>query len=104
MGTDYSGGMLVGAHGTYVSDTLQGLADNGEYEGGVYGLVEELGLEVFAEYYDAHLECSYIGFPVDTITVSSMNQKWLKDIQLLAEEFKELTGVDASLIGAQNIY
>ena len=92
MGIDYDGGMLVGARRSKLND----VPDELWYED---------GMAVYAERYDGegHGYC-HIGFEIDNIPVSQINEEWLNNIRTLAEKFKEITGVEAELIGCQNIW
>jgi hypothetical protein len=115
MGIDYDGGMLVGCHGAEFSvlsdcpehyfddicleegESIEDLDDNEVMEG--------LGLESYAEYYDADIDCSYVGFPIGNVEVHSEDfEEWLADVKVKASEFEEITGIKAKLIGCQRIW
>jgi len=97
MGIHYSGGMLVGAHGSRISAPEDYEDTEGEW-------AEDCGLEIYGEHCGAEWGTSFIGFAVDNILVSQMDGEWLDEIKKLALEFEKLTGVEARLIGAQNIF
>lgn len=92
MGIDFSGGLLIGAHYSKLND----VPDDKWYEE---------GMSTYAEHYDSEGDgyCN-IGFEIDNIPVSQMNEEWFTEIRELAAKFKELTGVEAELIGCQNIW
>lgn len=98
MGIDISGGMFVGAH----YDDIEFDEDNEE------GLdfmdwVEEQGFDIYSPWYDAGYENCYLGFAITRAKVSDMNEEWLANIKRIADEFKEITGADAWLIGMQDV-
>lgn len=98
MGIDISGGMFVGAH----YDDIEFDEDN--EEGLNFGdWVEEQGLDIYSPWYDAEYECCYFGFAITRAKVSDMNEEWLANIKRIADEFKEITGADAWLIGMQDV-
>jgi len=96
MGIDYSGSMIVGRHGSNF-DIPEEIED-------IYDWLEENKLEQLCDHYDAGFSDSYFGFLVRDIEVSKINEDWIKMINDLADEFHKLTGLEAMLIGSQNIY
>lgn len=93
MSAEIEGGIIVGCHG----GKLKGIVD-------VHDFCEEHNLKVMSEIYDADIDMSYVGFEVEQIKTSEINQKWLDNIKELGVKFKTLTGQEASLIGTQNVY
>jgi hypothetical protein len=96
MGFDYSGGMIVGNSGDQIIIPE-------EFESDPCDWVEQNGMVIMNLYYDADMENSIVGFTVDDIKVEYIDDKWLENIRGLAKKFETLTGVNASLIGTQNI-
>lgn len=98
MGIDISGGMFVGAHYNDIEfdeDNEEGLE--------FYEWAEEQGLDKFSPGYDAPSERCYFGFAISDVKVSDMDEEWLANIKRVADEFKEITGADAWLIGMQDV-
>ena len=65
--------------------------------------VEEQGLDIYSPWYDVGYENCYFGFAITRAKVSDMNEEWLANIKRIADEFKEITGADAWLIGMQDV-
>jgi len=96
MGIDYSGGMIVGENGSEIPEP------------------EDISLSEWAEdndmtsyslHYDADDDSCIYGFEVPNVLVSDIDGTWwLEDVKAKAAKFKMLTGLDARLIGTQNIY
>ena len=97
MGIDISGGMIVGANADDIS--VPECVDCDLYE-----YAEEHGMERFSKHYDADDSYCVYGFTVSDVSVDDINQEWLNKIKNLGEKFKDLTGVDAELIGMQNVW
>ena len=97
MGIDIEGGMMVGRHGTEMSAP-------DDYEDEFFEWVEEVGMSGYAEYYDADSDNSFYGFNIADVPVSEMDGKWRKDLNEKAAKFKELTGLEAHLIGTQQVW
>lgn len=113
MGIDYSGGMIVGANAATVEgqvyfededgDSLYGSKGEGYEE--FYEWYEMQGMGTMSLRYDAGTDSQIVGFTVDDIEVlSDKFPAWLGDVKKKALKFKELTGIDAKLIGTQNIW
>lgn len=96
MGLSYSGSMIIGARGDCI-DCPEGFEDD------LDEWAEEVGLSYMSEHYDADIDCRIYGFKIPDIKTDDMDYKWIDMVKLKAEEFKKLTGVDAMLIGTQNI-
>lgn len=97
MGIDYDGGMIVGACG---DDMLDCVPEGMEF----YEWAQDNGLESMAMYYDADSSDCYYGYTVDDVPVPDIEGEWLTDVKAKAAKFKELTGMDALLIGSQDIW
>lgn len=98
MGVDYSGGMIVGCSPDEIS------YDEEEFECG-WEYAEEHDMSCYSLWYDADESGQVWGFTVDDVTVLSDEfDDWVSMVKLKAEEFEEITGVKARLIGMQNIY
>lgn len=113
MGMDYSGGMIVGANAATVEDQVYFededgrplYGSNGEAYEEFYEWYEEVGMRTMSLRYDADSDNQILGFEVDDIEVLSEKfPAWLEDVKSKALKFKELTGIDAELIGTQNIW
>lgn len=92
MGTSYNGGMIVGAAG----DDLNVPDELDDWEG--------LGIISMGLYPGADEDDCYYGFKVPNVLVSDINRGWFIKILSLSEKFKEIMGVEASLIGTQDIF
>lgn len=97
MGIDIEGGMLVGRHGSELS-----VPD--DYEEDMNEWVEGVGMESFPEHYDADEDCSFYGFAIPDVAVADMDDDWRDNLNEKAVKFKELTGLDAFLIGTQRVW
>lgn len=95
MGMDISGGMIVGALG---SD----LTVPEEYDGALYEWLEDLGFDRMSQWYDCGPDNCYYGITMPDVEVGYMDP-WVRHVKKAAIKFKELTGVDAQLIGTQDI-
>lgn len=102
MGIDYDGGMIVG-------EVMSNIQIPDEYES-MYGyylyLEDEHDMYSMHPYYDADVEDWAIGFQVPDVKMSDVygDSAWYCDLKYKAKQFKDLTGVEARLIGTQNIY
>lgn len=95
MGISYSGGMIVGCS-----------ADNIGYDdGGTYEFLEQYDLEAYSLWYDADTDGQVWGFAVKDVTILSDEfDDWVNMVKRKAQEFEEITGEKAMLIGMQDIY
>lgn len=96
MGIDIDGGMIVGAHGSDLPWNPDSDLHPGDW-------VESMGMVTLCEYYDGGFDNSFFGFHVRPMKVSEMDDAWLYEIKDMAREFENITGVDAYLIGAQDV-
>lgn len=100
MSIDIVGGMIVGACVKSVSDSLNWDEDFDHNK-----WAEELGMTIFSESFDCDFDEKVMGFPVrDIDPLSQEFHKWQLDVKVNAENFFELTGVKAKLIGMQDVY
>ena len=97
MGIDYDGGMIVGIGGSEISVPEEFLDDLHEW-------AEEQNMDNMSPYYDCPTEDRIFGFNVKDVLVKDMDEEWLADVKAKADKFKKLTGLDAMLIGIQNIW
>lgn len=98
MGVDYSGGMIVGRAAEDIP------YDDEEFECG-WEYAEAHDMSVYSLWYDADTSGQVWGFTVGDVTVLSDEfDDWLSIVKRKAEEFEEITGTKAQLIGMQNIY
>lgn len=105
MGVVIDGGMIVGASGCDL--TLPEKPDHVEleYDWDIsWWLCEEHDMDRQAEYFDADPESIHYGYSIPDVRVEDMDEAWLQNIKDLAAKFKEITGVDAYLIGAQDVW
>ena len=65
---------------------------------------EELGMVYLAPHYDAGLEECFCGFAVEDILYEDISPLWATHLKELAESFKQITGRDAQLVGAANVF
>lgn len=99
MGIDYDGKLLVGGDYDDVSaavDKYTGDEDMCKYE-----VLEELGLSYASPYFDCDISECYIGFEFPDTPLA---EGWHKAFEDAAAKWKELTGVDAKIMGVQNIW
>lgn len=96
MGIDYDGRMIVGALGNEIE-----IPDEFEY---LYEFAEEHDMITMSLYYDADEQDQYIGFEIDDILVSKIDDAWISMLKTLAEKFETITGTPAKLVGTQNIW
>ena len=97
MGIDIEGGMIVGRLG---KDMQSCSGDMSLYE----WAVEENEMDSFSMYYDAGEDYQYFGFEVKDVNVDDIEGEWLEDVKEKSKRFKDLTGLDAKLIGSQNVW
>lgn len=70
----------------------------------IAGYAYENDLEYCSPTYDSNTEYWILGFEVDSIKVSDLDMAWVNDCRHKSDMFKELSGVDAELIGAVDIF
>lgn len=97
MGIDVSGGMIVGVHGSKLNEDQRKL---------FWELYNEDNINLYAEYFDADLDGCYVGYSVPDLDFSNGDAYagWLHMVHGYAAQFKVAFGLDASLIGCQNVY
>ena len=96
MGIDIDGRMIVGASGSDVYNAVD-VDDYLEW-------AEEECLCVCPAFYDAGFERSMVGFEVKAIDPNDPEfLDWLANVVALSKDFKELTGLDAMLMGTQDV-
>ena len=89
-------GIFVGALGSDI-DVPNGCED------ALYEWAEDNEMDSLSQYYDCDEDYRYYGFTVSDVPVNEMDVGWVDDVKKKAAKFKELTGVDAQLIGSQYI-
>lgn len=105
MGIDYSGGMIVGASGDELSVPEDYVSEyTPDEELALYEWAEEVGLDSFSKWYDAGDDGKVYGFTIQSRWRESELDELMKEVKQKMLEFKELTGVEAMLIGMQDIY
>ena len=97
MGIEYNGGMIVGELGPKLNP-------HDDYETDLDEWAAKHDLDRMSPYFDADSEECYFGFSVKDVPVSEIKGEWLADVEEKAKKFKKLTGVDARLIGTQDIW
>lgn len=112
MGIDISGGMIVGANAIKVKNAvtmnddeceMYGVAGNFHEE--FYEWYEGEDMTAYSFHYDACEDSQVLGFTVDDINpLSDDFKEWSDNVVKLAVKFKELTGIEAELIGMQNVW
>lgn len=112
MGIDISGGMIVGANAaevetavTVAQDDCEMFGTEGNYYEEFYQWYEGVGMEIYSFYYDADARSQVVGFTVADVEPLSENfDKWVSEVRTMAQDFEDMTGVKASLIGMQNVW
>lgn len=99
MGIDYDGGMIVGNY--YDKIDYDRIPDDLDDD---YEWLEDQGMSYMSPYYDCLRSECIIGFKIDDIDVNEMNEEWFNMIKEKAKKFKDITGIDAKLIGTQDIW
>lgn len=97
MGLNYSGGMIVGASGQEI-----GVPDS--WEGSLLEWVDDNDMDHMSKCIGADDASTYYGFMVSDVQVKHIRGEWLDDVEAKSKKFKKLTGVEADLIGSQDIY
>ena len=98
MGINIDGGMIVGVHGSELSEEQKEL---------FWELYNEDNIDLYAEYFDADLDGCYVGYSVPDLDLSSGEgniTEWWHSVRCYAVQFKVAFGLDANLIGCQNVY
>lgn len=96
MGVDIGGAMIVGALGCDLSVPP-------DYEDNIYGWTDDHGMDNMPTDYNCLSEDVYFGFIVQDVAIKDIEGEWLDDVKQKALEFKNITGVEATLIGTQSI-
>ena len=112
MGIDIGGGMIVGANASEVKsavfvedDDCEMYGVEGNYYEEFYEWYESEDMSTYSYYYDADSDSQVLGYTVEDIDpLSDEFDLWVEDVKQKAEKFYELTGVDAELIGKQNVW
>ena len=88
--------MIVGRWG----ETLQAQTDIDD----IYDfLVEDNEMDCVSTYYDCPVEHMVMGYFIENVTVDDDMNKWLNTVKAKAEKFKEITGLDAELMGLADV-
>jgi|SRR5690554_3371646 len=101
MGIDYDGKLLVGGHYEDVSNIVDDKIQEDEYNEDRYQVLDELDLSYASPYFDCDLTECYVGFEFPD---TPFTEGWHKQFEDAAVKWKELTGVDAKIMGVQNIW
>lgn len=101
MGIDIDGGIIVGADGDALLKVLKALDDE---DRDLNEWTEDHEMERYSPWFDAYSEDCYFGFCMPNVMVNEMNDTWMIELYQKAEKFKEITGLDAELIGMQNVW
>lgn len=97
MSIDIDGGMIVGELASKVKKP-------DDYHGYYSEWIEIMGMERYSLWYDSGVNGWVVGFPVEDVDISEISGDWLLHVKGLAAKFKTLTGVQARLIGCQNVW
>lgn len=107
MGIDYDGGIIIGADACdlsvpedYIKEHLGDYGDEPE----LYDWTDVVGLETMSEWYSACYSGKVYGFRIKDRWGEDELEDFISLVKEKMKDFKELTGVDAELIGMQNIY
>jgi hypothetical protein len=95
MSISYNGGMIVGCLARDISKDITG-DDECDW-------FEENGLEIMFPHYDCDIEESTVGYLIADVPVSKIDELVVR-VKEAAKQFKDLTGQEAQLIGALDIY
>ena len=86
-------------------DEHEGYLFEDEYLEEFYEWYEAHDMVTYSFHYDADSDNQILGFTITDINpLSSEFDKWLEDVKEKAQKFYELTGVEAQLIGMQNVW
>lgn len=100
MGMSISGGMIVGC---YMSDLPEEVFV--DYEDSC-DWAESNDLDYFSPWYDAESSEWFVGYRINSVEIEDefIFMDWVTSVSEKAENFKNLTGVTATLKGMQNIW
>lgn len=102
MGIDYDGGMIIGNYFEEISIPEEWYEEqSNDYE---TEWIEENDLSRMCPWPDAHLDACIVGFEIPDVKVKDMDEAWMDMIKEKAKKFEELTGAEAILIGAQDVW
>jgi hypothetical protein len=98
MGVDIDGKMIVGCQ----IDDVE-LPESVEDKFGYF--IENLGLAVLSECFDADSSEQVVGFIINDVHVLTEDfDKWVSNVKKVALEFKKITGCEPKLIGMQDVW
>lgn len=99
MGIDTSGIMIVGNRLEKINYEIEGEDPEDRY------IFTELhGMTTASEWYDAPEHGIVIGFKVTNNITENNLVAFSKEVKEKMQKFKEITGIDAELIGMQDVY
>lgn len=102
MGQEICGWIIVGAHGT---DLLKKKPEEFGSLCEWIGEESEHWMECVSQYYDANEPYRYWGYLINDVDICSVGwEEWIDNVEKYAQQFKEITGVQARLIGSQSVY
>lgn len=113
MGIDYSGNMIIGETAENIQEQLskieeenevQVINDDDDQEFDIREWLDDKGLDTCNQYFDCDVCDTVIGFIIPDVPVKDIDEKWLAEVREKAEKFKKIFGVEARLIGTQDIY
>jgi hypothetical protein len=106
MGMYIDGGLILGVSGSEL-EKIKSTFLPPDYEDCLWWYVtEDLGMDVFYEYYDAEFSHSYVGFRLKNTPLPNLrdvNSEWRLELDRLERKFRDITGLYPRLIGAQDI-
>ena len=105
MGIDINGGMIVGATGSELSVPEDFVSEYTPDEvASLYEWAEEVGLDYYSLWYDAGDEGRVYGFIIKSNWSRFELGKLVSEVERLMDEFEDITGVEATLYGIQNVW
>jgi len=96
MGVDIEGTMIVGRWGSELESFTE-IDDVYDF------LVEDNNMDAVSTYYDCPAEHMIFGYYIDDINVDDLGLEWLNTVKEQAKKFKEITGLDAELMGVADV-
>jgi len=98
MGIDISGRMILGAP----ADEVCFDEDESEFDD-IYEWADENDMIYMSENYDCGSDEQFVGFGIEDVEIDEIDE-WVVNVKKLSVKFKELTGIDAKLVGMQNVW
>jgi len=98
MGIDIDGRMILGAP----VDEIYFDEDESEFDD-VYEWGDDNDMIYLSSHYDCDSDDQFMGFGIEDVDIADIDE-WLINLKKLSVKFKELTGIDAKLVGMENVW